>query len=346
MGKTAAIYNPYLDTLGGGEKYTLTFAKVLAEEGYDVDVEWKDESILESISNRFGLKFPKNIKVVDTVNRGENYDLCFWVSDGSIPTLRARKNYIHFQIPFHDVNGKTLINKMKLFRVDKNISNSIFTKKVIDKEYGVNSDVLYPPVSVDLFKPRRKENQICYVGRFSALTQNKGQDILIEQFKTFVKNKKYSDWKLILAGGVEVGSDINIKRLKELADGYNIEFIESPKIDVIKEIYGKSKIFWSGAGYGVDENINPQQVEHFGITLVESMSAGCVPVAFNIGGPREIIENGINGFLWNSTSELIEITERILGSSKDLKELSKFAIQTSKKYAYEEFKNNVLQIIK
>lgn len=343
----AAIYNPYLDTLGGGERYTLTFAKVLSESGYDVELEWKDASILERISNRFGLKFPKNISVVDSINRGENYDLCFWVSDGSIPTLRGRKNYIHFQIPFHNVNGKSLLNKMKLFRIEKNICNSLFTKKIIDQEYGLSSDVLYPPVSIDLFKPKRKENQICYVGRFSDLTQNKGQDTLIEQFKILVDNNiKFKDWKLVLAGGAEIGSENNVKKLKEMASGYNINFVESPKFEVIKEIYGKSKLFWSGAGYGVNEICNPEKVEHFGITLVESMSAGCVPIVYNIGGPKEIIENGNNGFLWNSTNELIEITEKIANDSIKARAVSKSAISSSKEYGYETFKKHVLQIIK
>src|SRR3989339_690373 len=114
MGK-AAIYNPYLDTLGGGEKYTLSFAKVLAEDlGYDVSIEWKEEKIKEKLIARFGLKLPQNINFVKNINRGDSYDICFWVSDGSIPTLRAKKNYIHFQVPFHDVDGRSLLNKMKL----------------------------------------------------------------------------------------------------------------------------------------------------------------------------------------------------------------------------------------
>jgi len=240
----AAIYNPYLDTLGGGERYTLTFAKVLAEIGYDVDIEWKEKSILDKLSKRFGLKFPSNLKIVDSVNRGENYNLIFWVSDGSIPTLRAIKNYIHFQFPFHDVNGSSLLNKMKLFRVNKIICNSKFTKNVIDKEYKVDSTVLYPPVGTDIYKPKRKINQLCYVARFSNLTQNKGHDVLIKQFKKLVKEKKFQDWKLVLAGGVEVGSDVNLKNLKKLASGANIEFVESPSLEVLKDIFGKSKIFW------------------------------------------------------------------------------------------------------
>lgn len=341
----AAIYNPYLDTLGGGERYTLTFAKVLAEEGYDVDVEWNNPDIKDVISKRFGLKFPENLKIVESVNRGENYDICFWVSDGSIPTLRARKNYIHFQFPFHDVNGKSLLNKMKLFRVLKIICNSEFTKKVIDQEYGVESVVLYPPVATDLYKPKRKINQICYVARFSNLTQNKGHEILIKQFKNLVKEKKYSDWKLVLAGGSEVGADIYLHRLKSLAKGSNIEFLESPKIEVLQDVFGKSKIFWSGAGFNEDEVKNPEKVEHFGITLVEAMSAGCVPVVYGAGGYKEIVKNGKDGFLWKSGKELVDLTKKLLSTSGILSKTAKEAMLSSKKYDYQEFKKNIIDNI-
>ncbi len=341
----AAIYNPYLDTLGGGERYTLTFAKVLAEIGFDVDIEWKNNNIKEKLSKRFGLKLPSSVKIVNTVNRGENYDLIFYVTDGSIPTLRARNNYLHFQVPFHDVNGKSLLNKMKLFRVKKIICNSKFTKKVIDKEYGVDSVVLYPPVATDLYKPKRKANQICYVSRFSNLTQNKGHEVLINEFKKLAKNKKFEDWKLILAGGSEVGATEYLKKLKIMSSGYNIEFFESPSVEVLKDVFGKSKIFWSGAGFEEDEIKNPERVEHFGITLVESMSAGCVPVVYKAGGPKEIIDDGKNGFLWQNKNELVTITKRLVNESGILRNMSKEAVDLSKKYGYEEFKREVIKII-
>lgn len=344
MGK-AAIYNPYLDTLGGGERYTLTFAKVLAEVGYDVDIEWSNQNIKERLSKRFGLKLPVNIQIVESVNRGENYDLIFYVTDGSIPTLRARNNYLHFQVPFHDLNGKSLLNKMKLFRIKKIICNSNFTKKVIDNEYGVTSDVLYPPVATDLFKPKRKVNQICYVARFSNLTQNKGHDVLIKAFKSLVKDPKFSDWRLVLAGGVEIGSDKYLKYLKSKVGGSNIEFVESPSFDALKDIVGISKIFWSGAGFNEDEVKNPERVEHFGITLVEAMSAGCVPIVYNAGGPKEIIDGGKNGYLWNNQKELVSFTKKVIRTKGLYLEISKKAVNSSKKYGYEEFKREVIKII-
>ena len=345
MGK-AAIYNPYLDTLGGGEKYTLSFAKVLAEDlGFDVDIEWKDTGIREKLINRFGFKLPNNINFIKSVNRGEGYDLIFWVSDGSIPTLRAKDNYIHFQVPFQGVNGKSLLNKMKLFRVKKVICNSEFTKKVIDKEFGLESVCLYPPIDTKLFKPKRKENIISYVGRFSTLTQSKGQEILIGVFKKLVKEKNFKDWKLILAGGVEVGVGEEVKRLKKLIKNFNIEIIESPDFGRIVDIYGRSKIFWSATGFGVDEKKNPEKVEHFGITLIESMASGCVPLVYKAGGFKEVLSNGKNGFLWENKNDLLKLTKKLVEEKGLMRLISKNSLDRSKDYDYEEFKKNTIKIL-
>lgn len=344
MGK-AAIYNPYLDTLGGGERYTLSFAKVLAEKGYSVDIEWKSISIKEKIKERFGFKLDKKINFIDDIKRGENYDICFWISDGSIPTLRARSNFLHFQVPFKNINGRSLLNKMKLFRINKIICNSSFTKNIIDKEYGVDSLVIYPPIDTTSIKPKRKEKVISYVGRYSNLVQNKGHEIIINTFKNLVKEKGFSEWKLILAGGVEVGVGNYLKRLKSLAKGNNIEFIESPNFDKLKEIYGKSKFFWSAAGYGVNEKNNPEKLEHFGISLIESMAAGAVPVVFGAGGYKEIITNGENGFLYDNKNELIKITKRVISEKGLFKKISNNAIYTSRKYSYEKFKEEFNKFI-
>lgn len=345
MGK-AAIYNPYLDTLGGGERYTLSLAKVLAEIGYEVDFQWKDEKIKDKIQTRFGFKLDEKINFIEDIKRGENYDICFWVSDGSIPMLRARSNFIHFQVPFLNVNGKTLYNKMKLIRVKKIICNSYFTKKVIDKEFGVDSLVIYPSVDTDSIVSRRKENIITYVGRFSNLVQSKGQDVLIEEFKKLNKEKGFEDYKLILAGGVEVGVGNYLNKLKSLSRNLNIEFIESPSFKILKDIYGKSKFFWSAAGYGVNEITNPEKVEHFGITLIESMAAGAVPIVFNGGGYKEIIVNGENGFLWQNKNDLVKIVKRVLATPNLYKTVSDKTKNSALKYNYEIFKNNINDLIR
>jgi glycosyltransferase involved in cell wall biosynthesis len=340
----AAIYNPYLDTLGGGERYTSVFAIVLAKNGYDVDLEWKDEGIKNTLEKRFGIKLD-GVNVVKDIKRGDGYDLCFWVSDGSIPMLRARNNILHFQVPFHGVGGRSLLNKMKLFRINKIICNSNFTKSFIDKEYGVNSTVIYPPVNVEVIKPKRKENIILFVGRFSQILQDKGQDILIIAFRKMY-DSGLKDWKLVLAGGIEVGVGDYIEKLRKMASGYPIEIIESPDFKTLKDLYGKAKIFWSASGFGVNENKNPERIEHFGITVVEAMAGGAIPVIYDSGGHKEIVTDGINGFLWKKENELIRSSKDIINDKISYVKIKNEAVDISKKYNYEKFENEITQLLK
>jgi glycosyltransferase involved in cell wall biosynthesis len=338
-----AIYNPYWDTLGGGERYTISFAKVLTELGYSVDIEWKDAGILGKIEERFGIKL-NNVNFVESVRKGEGYDVCFWISDGSIPLLHSRLNILHFQVPFVNVNGDSLINRMKMYRIKSVICNSNFTKKVIDNEYKVNSLVVYPPCDTSKIKSKRKENVILSVGRFSQLLQAKHQDVLLDAFVKMT-NRGLNDWKLLLVGGSDVGSDEFLKILRRKAEGYPIEIIENPDYKKLVYLYGTAKIFWSASGYGEDEKENPKKVEHFGISLVEAMAAGCTPVVYNAGGFPEIVEHGKNGMLWKSENELVRITKALISDGKNLRSLSKEAVKRSKDFNYERFKEAVEKIL-
>jgi len=340
----AAIFNPYLDTLGGGERYTLAFAKVLKDHGWEVYLQWGSGGILKKLEDRFGYDL-QAINVVSDVKRGSGYDLCFWVSDGSIPILSSRKNILHFQFPFHNVEGKSLINKMKFFKVNHIVCNSKFTKKVIDDEYGVKSKVIYPPIDTKKIRAKRKEKIILYVGRFSQLAQSKRQDVLVKCFKKLVKSGKYPNWKLVLAGGTEVGADLYVKQLTKGIKGYPIEIIKSPDYKTITNLYGKAKFFWSAAGLGENEKKHPEKVEHFGITTVEAMSAGDVPIVYNAGGQREIIRDGKNGFLWKKENELVKLTKVLIDDNKLRNRISKGAMDSSHKYSYERFEKEVSAII-
>lgn len=339
----AAIHNPYLDTLGGGERYTLSLAKVLIEKGYQVDIEWKNIEIIKQLESRFGMSL-KDINVVSDIKRGNGYDLCFWVSDGSVPSLLSRKNILHFQFPFQGVNGKSLLNKMKLFRINNVVCNSEFTKTYIDKEYGTSSLVIYPPVDTISIKPKRKENIILYVGRFSRLTQSKRQDVLIRAFKKLV-SEGVTDWKLVLAGGVEVGVDDYFENIKKESQGFPIEIIPSPDFKTLKDMYGKAKIFWSASGFGEDVSQNPTRVEHFGINIVEAMSAGVVPIVYNAGGHTEIIKDGENGFLWRSEEALLEITKKLIGNKHTLRQISLLDTEDCMRFSRAKFQEKFNLII-
>ncbi|MEK7521651.1 MAG: glycosyltransferase family 4 protein [Patescibacteria group bacterium] len=338
----ALIYDPYLDTAGGGERYMMTAAGVLGKNGYNVDVWWKDAKVGKWLEGRIGIDFSE-IKFVYELNRGVGYDLVFWLSDGSMPLLFGGKNIIHFQTPFTNVGGKSLFNRLKRTKIDSIVCNSEFTKRFIDREYGVDSKVVYPPINTEGFKPGKKENVILFVGRYSQLQQLKRQDVLVETFKNMCDHGLKS-WRLVLIGGSEVGGREFVQSLKSESHRYPIDILENLPLDEVKKYYAKSKIFWSASGYGVDEDREPHQVEHFGMSVVEAQSAGCVTLVVNKGGHKETIKNGENGFLWETTQELMEETLKLTKDERRRKEIVEKAEKSSKKFSSKEFEKQILEV--
>lgn len=344
----AAFYDPYLDTLGGGERYMLTFAKALAEKKWKIYLEWNDETILKKLHERFGID-TNDFSIVPSIKRGDGYDLCFWFSDGSIPTLYSRHNILHFQRPFYGVDGRSLINRMKFFRINTVLVNSEFTKEWIDREYPQKSEILYPPVDIDNFKPGRKENIILAVGRFSELEQSKRQDVLVDVFKNMydssgskVRSRK---WRMVLAGGSGVGRSSFLDKIKNESKHYPISVVENPSFEELKKLYAKSKLFWTASGFGIDVQKRPEKVEHFGITTVEAMSAGCIPFAYDAGGHKESIEDGVNGYLWSDKEVLAQKTLEILTNYSRLKKIAQKATTDAQKFSDKKFKKKVISLV-
>ncbi len=347
----AAFFDPYLDTIGGGERYTLTLAEHLSQKGWEVDIFWNNPKLKEKLESRLGfslnrvnfLPIPKNL--FERRKLSHKYDLFFWLSDGSIPLLFSKNNILHFQVPFHEIGGRSVSNRVKLKNISHIVCNSKFTKRFIDKEYGIEARVIYPPVDIEKFKPGKKENIILSVGRFSQLLQSKRQDILVEVFKKMV-DRGLSGWELILAGATDVGGEEYFNQLKKQAGSYSIEFIKNPDFKIIQKLYSRAEIFWSASGFEIDEDKEPEKVEHFGIALVEAMATGCVPLVVGKGGAREIVEEGETGFSWEDKEELVKKTQELIIHPKKILDLSTDAIKSSQKFSKKQFCDKFDKIIK
>ena len=92
--------------------------------------------------------------------------------------------------------------------------------------------------------------------------------------------KQLPDWKFVVVGdGNE--KDILIKQAKNIP---RTEFVGYAKPD---SYYKKSKIF-----------MMMSQFEGWGMTIVESMHYGCVPVVYDsFSALADIIDNSVNGFI-------------------------------------------------
>ena len=331
------IFDPYLDDLGGGEKYMMSVASCLSKK-HDVTIFCDNEEDFYAVKKRFNLslekvKLEKNIfsphlSFFQKTKTFSNYDAFVILSDGSIPFVFPKKLYLHIQQPLPKKNGFNFKDNVKRRHISAIFYNSHFTKKFNDSVFpGVKSEVIYPPVS---FEARDKisslkENIIVHVGRFRVKNLStddyKKQGFMVELFKKMV-DSGLKNWKFILAASIKKDDEKAFEILKNNAKGYPIEFQINKANDEILGLYQKAKIYWHASGYGEDVEKHPELAEHFGMTTVEAMGAGVVPVVINSGGQKEIVTDGENGLLWNIEEELLEKTKRLTNDEKLWKKLS------------------------
>ena len=313
------IYNPYLDSFGGGERYTLTLAGHWAKT-HDVHVFWTtDKSILMKSETRFGIPL-SNVHVVDNVFamplhrklwQTSSYDLIFILSDGSIPTHAAKKGIIHFQAPFKGVNFPF----WKRRNYQSVVCNSQFTEKFLDPSIPIPRTVIYPPVNTGGFHSGKKSKTILSVGRFNGHYDAKKQQILIDAFEKGVKQGIFTGFNFILAGSVLPSDEEYFEKLKKSAKGLPITFFSNCSYTKLIDLYAKAAIYWHAAGFG---ETDPTHMEHFGISTVEAMASGCIPVVFEGGGQPEIVTDGLNGYMWSTVDTLLSKTKKAMKSSKTL----------------------------
>jgi glycosyltransferase involved in cell wall biosynthesis len=104
MKNIAGIYDPYMDTLGGGERYCLTVAEILLNAGYQVDLFWSgDRDIITKAETRFNLKLSSLNLVKDIFRFVPNKIEC--VGDKEKVTKAHQ----------HEYERSTIINKLSNF---------------------------------------------------------------------------------------------------------------------------------------------------------------------------------------------------------------------------------------
>ena len=79
----------------------------------------------------------------------------------------------------------------------------------------------------------------------------------------------------------------------------------------MRRLFAESSIYWHASGFGEDEQRTPERFEHFGITVVEALAAGAVPIVYGAGGPAEIVQDGVHGYHWHDLDELMALTRRV-----------------------------------
>jgi glycosyltransferase involved in cell wall biosynthesis len=139
----------------------------------------------------------------------------------------------------------------------------------------------------------------------------------VEAFKMVRERFHNTSWTYHLVGscGTDAKSQRYLNELRAAATGHPIYFHVNASYDDLRRYYNQAEIFWHAAGYNVDEERFPERTEHFGMSTVEAMSAGAIPVVINKGGQKEIVSHGKSGYLWNTLDELLDSTSALINDT-------------------------------
>ena len=314
-----AVFNNFWNTLGGGEHHACVVAQALQSMG-PVDLISENDFSIEALEGQFDVNLKYCRKVIisasdlhhDPSATGQ-YDIFVNSTFSSDLISRARHSYYIVSFPFRLLSRSPEANRfLQTYRF---LANSKYTKEWISRWWNVDSDVLYPSIRIphDQFDIDEKTKLILHVGRFFRVGHNKKQLELLEVFKDLTDCGALSKgWRLVFVGQV---SDIDLEYVEELRDKsheYPVEILTNQPLEALVSLYKKAAIYWHATGLGDQTSEHPELNEHFGITTVEAMSYGCVPVVINAGGQPETVEQDVSGFLFNDEDELKQCTLRCI----------------------------------
>ncbi|OQA04256.1 MAG: GDP-mannose-dependent alpha-(1-6)-phosphatidylinositol monomannoside mannosyltransferase [bacterium ADurb.Bin400] len=203
-------------------------------------------------------------------------------------------------------------------RVDYFLANSNYIKHRVEKYYGREATVIYPPVDVDRFAPVNKNKIGDYFLFASRLVSYKKCDLVIDAFNDLGYPLK------IIGRGPDKSS------LQKKAKN-NIEFLGFLTDEEVKHYYAHAKAF-----------IFPAE-EDFGIVPVEAMASGRPVIAYRRGGAVETMKEGITGeFFEEQTPQcLIDAVRNFKPDNYDPEKIRDHAKKFSSEIFRDKFKNAV-----
>jgi glycosyltransferase involved in cell wall biosynthesis len=205
--------------------------------------------------------------------------------------------------------------------------------------------ILYPPVDVQLYRPRAERRRVILgIGRFvKGGGHEKKQHLMIRAFKELLRDG-LRGWELHLVGGSmpEARHRKYLEECRHLASEAPVVFHVDAPAPELTDLVETASIYWHATGYGTRD---PILHEHFGISVVEAMSGGCVPIVVNQGAAAELVDDGESGYLWRTRSEWKQRTMEVASDDSLRRRLSARAVERSKRYGRDVFRDHLLRIV-
>ena len=206
------------------------------------------------------------------------------------------------------------------------LSNSIFIQNSIKIKFGKDSTVIYPPVNIHDFKINQNQNQVITIGRFS---EEKNFDFGID-----VMSQIKIPYNII--GNTRTKSNIVYfekleSKIKKLKLEYQIKLYKNiERINLIDKIT-ESKVYFHTSK------------ETFGISVVESIAAGCIPIVPDNSAHKETVPFLELRYNENDIDDARNKIERAING--EFEHLIKPLQDSIKKFSKEHFQQSFLKFI-
>ena len=320
LGLIANIVHISLNARGGGERLAVATIKAISSMGIDVELSTLEKPDMQLIHDAYGTSIEADLKKIRTLNIFQKYcprncNVTVNTHGDMLPFYHNdfnKKNaitYCHYPIASHlidcgDPDYSAALQNMCLLGMTPSLhyryynaartayikmmvnstvlTNSNFSRNAILKSFGVDSAVLPPPVDVDIFRnacltSNSRNDSILVISRFHP---SKKIENVIHLAKLLHQNELGTEMNIVgnmLPDGVGYFNYLNdLVKHYELEDFVRFEI--NLRFDRLLDLMRRAKVY-----------VHPLPGEPFGISTVEAMSAGIIPVVPDIGGHTEFV---------------------------------------------------------
>jgi L-malate glycosyltransferase len=326
---------------------------ILVEEGYSVD-----RIVLTKMKGQFKklVKYSAYFSKIMLSGMFKKYDIIYvhYATHNSIPLLILKALNPGVKICVN-VHGSDVVPEFKKrYKYQKYVSRllqvsdivitpSEYYKDLVSSKYNLSKDKLrvFPSggVNKNVFYQydRKDETGEKYLGYVGRLDYKKGWEVYLEFIKKSKEQNLLPGYKYILVGN---GDDAD--KYRELVKKYGIEsFIIKHNLlsqDELRDIYNSIELF-----------VFPtmREGESLGLVGLEAMACGTPVVGSYMGGLKDYIIDGYNGYFFTpgSSEGLMEKIMLYVNKSDDGKnEIRKNAVKTAEKYEVNNIKKKLVAI--
>ena len=385
MGRlTVGVYDLYWSTFGGGEQVDGTIAQVLAEE-HDVTLLGPKPPDVAATREKLGVDLSAcgYRRVLDDAGASAaSGDFDVFVNGTYLSTainhapvgyyyvhfpgeVRTRGDHIRTRMGVAGVKVLSLPPKLpqrlrevqaafdrRIDRVEfvpsyrRYLANSAFTASWVERLWGVAADVLHPPVRPTV-RPGEKRRLILVLGRFfdPRFGHSKKQRELLATFTELHRSGRIDGWELALVGGCDAANRDYALEIRRAARGLPVSVHVNAPGAVVQSLLAEATLYWHGSGLGEDPERHPERFEHFGISVVEAMAAGAVPLVYGAAGPAEIVRDGVDGLQWHDLDELAQRTVELTDDPVARSAFAASAMQRADDFSAAKFSTKLLDLV-